>query len=195
MISVAADFSAGVHRLESSSKAASQVTLFRAPVLQTEKLNAQLGKWDKQCGAAEYVDFELTSHMTIEEQDEGWEAGIIFRASNLADGGEGSDKVLGTNFFIGYRLSISDGYLRLWRHCYDQILLKEVPVIVPRDIHLSIQAVGNIFTCSLGETAALHFTDDSPIITGGVGFHTRGCSIFGSELICKGKVSGEVGTP
>ena len=195
MVSVAADFSAGVHHLGSASKAASRVTLFRAPVLRTEKLKARLEKWDKQCGAAEYVDFELTSHMTIEERDEGWEAGVIFRASDLADGGEGNDKILGTNFFIGYRLSISDGYLRLWRHRYDQLLLKEVPVIVPRDIHLSIQAVGNIFTCSLGETATLRFADDSPIIVGSVGFHTKGCSINESELICKGKVPGGAGAP
>lgn len=193
-LSVAVDLSAGVHRLGSASKAACQVTLFRAPVMQTESLKAQLGKWDKQCGAAEYVDFELTSHMTVKGQDKGWEAGIIFRASNLADGGEGNDKVLGTNFFIGYRLSISDGYLRLWRHRYDQLLLKEVPVIVPQDIHLSVQAVGNLLTCSLGETAMLRFTDDSPIITGHVGFHTRGCSINESELICKSKAPGGTGT-
>ena len=187
MVSVAADFSAGVHHLESASKAACQVALFPAPVLQTEKLSAQLEKWDKQCGTAEYVDFELTSHMTVKERDEGWEAGIIFRASNLAEGGEGDDKVLGTNFFIGHRLSISNGYLRLWRHRYDQHLLQEIPVIVPNDIHLSIHAVGNIFTCSLDETATLYVTDDSPVITGRVGFHARGCSISGSELICKGR--------
>lgn len=186
MISVAADFTAGVHRLESASKATSRVTLFRAPALQTENLKAQLGKWDKQCGAAEHVDFELTSHMTVKERDEGWEAGILFRASNLADGGEGNDKILGTNFFIGYRLSISEGSLRLWRHRYDQLLLAEVSVIVPHDIHLSVQVVGNMVTCSLGKTAALHFTDESPIIAGRVGFHTRGCSINGSELICRG---------
>lgn len=190
MLSVAANFTAGVHRLESASKAASRVTLFKAPALQAENLKAQLGKWDKQCGAAEYVDLDLTSHVTVSERDEGWEAGILFRAGNLADGGEGNDKILGTNFFIGYRLSVSDGSLRLWRHRYDQLLLQEVPVIVPRDIHLRVHVVGNLVTCSLGETATLRFADDSPILTGHVGFHTRGCNINGSELICKG-----IGTP
>jgi len=187
MVSVAADLFAGVHRLESASKAASCVTLFRAPDLQTEKLEAQLGPWDKQSGTAEYVDLELTAHLTFAEREEDWEAGVIFRASNLADGGEGQDKVLGTNFFIGYRLSVSDGYLRLWRHRYDQLLLKEVPVVVSDDVHLSVQVVGSIITCSLGGTAVLCFTDDSPIITGSVGFHTRRCSINGSELACTGK--------
>lgn len=89
-------------------------------------------RWDKQTGKIRFSDAEIHAHLCPRECGDGWEAGILLRAQNLADGGEGNDKQLGTNFFVGYRVAVCNEQVRLYKHSYD-----EVPACVPHPFRSS----------------------------------------------------------
>ena len=115
--------------------------------------------------------------MDIGERSEGWQAGVIFRASHLADGGEGDDKVLGTNFFVGYRVCAAEGKIQLWKHRYDEHLLKEIPYYSDNHVSFQIVAAGNVISLRMNDEVIMEYQDLTPIMCGYNGFHVRNCVI------------------
>lgn len=117
----------------------------------------------------EVSDFTASLSIAALLQAPGAEAGLLFRASELAKGGEGEDERLGINFFIGYCASLKDGCLVLTKHRYDSRELARVPAKMCCDI--TVQAVLNDIKVFLNgeEEPILSFHDPDPILYGRVG--------------------------
>lgn len=100
--------------------------------------------------------------------------GVIFHASELADGGEGGDKELGKNFFIGYSVMIEGESVALYKHRYNE---KEME----RTYHgkaiykLSVKVKVNDFEIYVndGVKPVLEYHDESPILWGRAGVRTK----------------------
>lgn len=136
-----------------------------------------MGPYDKIRGAEKWTNVNICGDLDIAECGEGWQAGVIFRADHLADGGEGNDKVLGTNFFVGYRVCVSEGSLQLWKHRYDEKLLKEVPYDGGSRVSFQIVAVANVISLQMNDEVIMEYQDPMPIMCGYNGFHVRNCII------------------
>lgn len=136
-----------------------------------------VGPYDKIRGAAKWTNVNISADMQIADCRKDWQAGVIFRADHLADGGEGGDKVLGTNFFVGYRVSVAEGKIQLWKHRYDEKLLEEVPYDGGSHVSFRIIAAGNVISVRMDDAVIMEYVDPMPIMCGYNGFHARNCVI------------------
>jgi hypothetical protein len=136
-----------------------------------------MGPYDKIRGCEKWTNVNISADLDIAEPGEGWQAGVIFRADQLADGGEGDDKVLGTNFFVGYRACVSEGKIQLWKHRYDEQLLQEVPYDGGNHVCFQIVAAGNVISLRMNDEVIMTYQDPMPIMCGYSGFHARNCKI------------------
>ncbi|HHU03877.1 MAG TPA: family 43 glycosylhydrolase [Fastidiosipila sp.] len=101
--------------------------------------------------------------------------GVIFHASELSDGGEGDDKELGKNFFIGYSVMIENDSIALYKHRYDEEELD-------RKYHyktiskLRVKVRVNDFCVYVNDdiNPLLKYHDNSPILWGRSGVRTKG---------------------
>ncbi|HBJ16526.1 MAG TPA: hypothetical protein DDY81_01590 [Clostridiales bacterium] len=141
-----------------------------------------IGPYDKVCGREKWSNGNISADLTVADCGEGWQAGVIFRAEHLADGGEGGDKRLGTNFFVGYRVCISEDRLQLWKHRYDETLLGEIPYDGGSHVSLQIIAAGNMISLRMNGKVILEYRDRRPILYGYVGFHARNCIITSGTI-------------
>jgi hypothetical protein len=136
-----------------------------------------MGPYDKIRGSEKWTNVNISADLDIADCKEGWQAGVIFRADQLADGGEGNDKVLGTNFFVGYRVCVSEGKIQLWKHRYDEYLLKEIPYDGGDHISFQIVVAGNVISLRMNDDVIMEYRDPMPIMCGYNGFHARKCRI------------------
>lgn len=144
----------------------------------SDALSAQdMGPYDKIRGTEKWTNINISADMDIAECGEGWQAGVIFRADHLADGGEGNDKVLGTNFFVGYRVCVTEEKIQLWKHRYDEHLLKEIPYDGGDHISFQIIAAGNVISLWMKDDVIMEYQDPMPIMCGYNGFYVRNCII------------------
>ena len=173
---------AGLHEVQLSCLEGCRVRFDPLDTAREETLTASMERWDKQTGKLRLSDAEIHAHLCPSECGDGWEAGIIFRAKNLADGGEGSDKQLGTNFFVGYRAAVCKKRVRLYRHCYDETLLASAPLPVQPEYDLTVHCIADTVTVFSGSAELLSYTDANPLMTGCAGFHSRACELSGSAL-------------
>lgn len=168
--------SAGDHRLEAGCACAQTILLEPFCGTAEEEFSVRdLGPFDKVRGTRKSSNLHILARLEPGHRDTGWQTGVIFRASQLADGGEGADKRLGTNFFIGYRACLAEGKLQLWKHRYDETLLDEVPLDTEQTVALEILAAENRIVLSVENRVVLTWQDPEPILNGFVGFHTRNC--------------------
>lgn len=168
--------SAGVHALDSGNTGAK--TLATVPWFANAGECIQVGSigpFDKIHGLRELSDVRLHAEFRIADRGENWQAGVLFRGSQFADGGEGNDKELGTNFFIGYRVCVSDGKIQLWKHRYDETLLMETDMKSADSYAFEILAEGNLLSVLSEGKQILSYRDAMPILCGRVGFHTKNC--------------------
>lgn len=144
----------------------------------SETVNVQnFGPYDKIRGAEKRSDLRLRADFSVAECGEGWQAGVLFRADHLSDGGEGDDKLLGSNFFVGYRLCITESSLQLWKHRYDSRLLKELPYEGGRQASFELIAEGNAISLWMNNKLIMEYREAEPILWGYSGFHARNCII------------------
>jgi len=178
------DLEAGSHTLQASETAAQTVAIAPDCGNGCEPAAVQnFGPYDKVCGAKEGSSVDISVELTVADCVEGWQAGVFIRADHLADGGEGDDKRLGTNFFVGYRVCISGDRLQLWKHRYDETLLREIPYDGGRHAALRVTAVGNVISLRMHDEVILEYRDRSPILCGYTGFHTRNCVITNGTIV------------
>ena len=168
---------AGLHDVQFSCMENCRIRFDPLDTIQEETLTAAMERWDKQTGKLRFSDAEIQAHLCLHECGDGWEAGILLRAQNLADGGEGSDKQLGTNFFIGYRVAVCNEQVRLYKHCYDEMLLTSAPLPVRLEYDLTVRCIADTMTISSCGTELLSYVDANPIMTGCAGLHCRNCNI------------------
>ena len=174
--------STGLHDVQISCMENCRIRFDPLDTIQEETLTAAMERWDKQTGKLRFSDVEIHAHLCPRECGGSWEAGILLRAQNLADGGEGSDKQLGTNFFVGYRIAVCNDQVRLYKHCYDETLLTSAPLPVQPEYDLTVRCIADTLTISSCGTELLSYVDDNPLMTGRAGFHSRACELRGSSL-------------
>lgn len=142
----------------------------------TEAFDAKrIGPYGKCRGEQLQTDGEFTASIRISDCQPGWEAGVLFRASQLSDGGEGDDRELGTDFFIGYRVSVSAEGVSLWKHRYDRILLARAEYGCTPEMELHIKFGGNKIIVGLGGDELISYRDKEPVLYGYNGFHAEKC--------------------
>jgi hypothetical protein len=127
----------------------------------------------KRLLAGPYDDAVITAHVSIGLAPQG-HADLIFRASQLSEGGEGDDTVLGRNFLLGYSVQLHHDRVVLARHDYDERILAEHPTPVdPLRPHvIVVRAVGGSIGVELDGTALFQVADDLPHPIGSVGIRT-----------------------
>lgn len=175
---------AGEHILNSDSIGAKMLTI--APYFEnnSEPLRVDhVGPFDKIHGMQESTNVKIHANFQIADRSENWQAGVLFRGSQFSDGGEGNDKVLGTNFFVGYRVCVSDGKIQLWKHRYDETLLQEASIEVNDSVTFDVTAVGNCITVSVDDQLVLSYQDAMPLLHGYSGFHAKNCVIIEGSII------------
>lgn len=141
----------------------------------------QLGPWAKQCAKEIHGDLRCDAAWEIVPCEPDWQAGVLMHASELADGGEGDDPVLGSDFFIGYRVSVDAVSLSLWKHRYDARMLSQVELASP-PTRLRIEMRLNRISVWADGRLLVDRTDAQPILTGRTGFHTRGCMLVSGVI-------------
>ncbi len=72
--------------------------------------------------------------------------------------------------------------MRLYKHCYDGMLLTSAPLPVRLEYDLTVRCIADTMTISSCGTELLSYVDTNPIMTGCVGFHSRACELRGSSL-------------
>ncbi len=150
-----------------------------APV--SEKIS-HFGPYDKQCfGEMDPPYFEAALDLEAAPIDENASAGILLRASQLADGGEGDDKQLGINFFIGYCVSIERDRVILTKHRYNEKLLLSKEIFPKNDgiRQLRVQVAVNDIRIYAGNSPEplLEYHDPSPILFGKSGVRVKGYQV------------------
>ncbi len=171
--------SAGTHILDSGNTGAEMLTIVPYYANNNETLCVDhIGPFDKIYGMQEFSDVKIHADFQIADRSENWQAGVLLRSSQFADGGEGNDKELGTNFFIGYRVCVSDGKIQLWKHRYDEMLLQEAAIETADSVTFNVHAVGNCITVCIDDQPVLFYRDSAPILYGKLGFHVRNCIII-----------------
>lgn len=175
--------SAGDHTLDSGKTGAKTMAIAPCFANGGESLQFEnIGSFDKVYGAKDFSDVRIHANFQIADRGENWQAGVLLRGSQFADGGEGNDKELGTNFFIGYRVCVSDGKIQLWKHRYDETLLLEADMRFADSYAFEIVAEGNFLSVISEGKQILSYRDAKPILWGKIGFHTRNCILTEGEL-------------
>ena len=173
----------GSHTLQTDAIYAETITIAPYYGSGSDSVAVQdMGPYDKIRGCEKWTNVNISAELNIADCQEGWQAGVIFRADQLADGGEGNDKVLGTNFFVGYRVCVSEGKIQLWKHRYDEQLLKEIPYDGGSHVSFQVIAAGNVISLRMDDEVILTYQDPMPITCGYNGFHTRNCVIAEGTL-------------
>lgn len=175
--------SAGEHTLYSVNTGAKTLAIvpFFAGCSQPFRVH-RIGPFDKVCGMREFSNTRIRADFQLADCGENWQAGVLFRGSQFADGGEGNDKELGTNFFIGYRVCVSDGKIQLWKHRYDETLLLESNIKSADSYTFEIVAEGNFLSVISEGKQILSCRDAVPILCGRIGFHVRNCILTEGEI-------------
>jgi hypothetical protein len=173
----------GIHRVTMPHVHRQAAEFYEQPPRQEETMCVEnFGPFDKRHGKFIYTDGTIEATLIANEVHPGGQAGVLLRATALADGGEGGDKELGTNFFIGYRLSLGAEGISLWRHRYDAALLCRFSQKMTGQAVLRIEMRGDTLKVALDGKEVLSYRDPAPILYGYVGFHAQNCVICSGEI-------------
>jgi hypothetical protein len=134
------------------------------------------GTWD---------DCTLSATLSLRLDTPDAHGDLIFRATQLSDGGEGDDTRLGIDFFLGYSVQLHRDRVVLARHDYDERALAtaRLPIddAVPHVV--VVRAQGSILTVDLDGTTVLRFDDPLPHLVGQVGIRAVGAELQVAEAL------------
>ena len=178
--------SAGLHRFTITGQAGTaelaRIELVRqgAAAEYESDTVVEVGPYGKAlCGDTQWHDYTAEAEFTADIGEEG-SAGIMLRVTEPAEGGEGEDPVLGIDFFLGYTVSVSDGWLRIARHRYDREILAECPLEVKNDGYtLSVTVTGAYIDVYMNQelTPRLRVCDKQPLTHGCAGVWAKNSKI------------------
>jgi hypothetical protein len=111
-------------------------------------------------------------------QERGGAAGLLFRLTEPAEGGEGENRALGVNFFKGYCISLSEGSVVLTKHAYDETVLAKAEAGEAAG-QLRVEAVADRIDVFVNGSRQpiLSYRDENPYLHGRVGIRARGCIV------------------
>lgn len=109
-------------------------------------------------------------------------SGIIFRVSNPAEGGEGTDTMLGTNFYEGYFAGIRRNGVVLGKQSYnwDELISVKGSYNPGKTYHLKVLVKGDnikVFVDDM-KNPKIEYTDKDPFTHGKAGIRTEGAVAY-----------------
>lgn len=118
-----------------------------------------------------WTDYTVTASVELDLTDAGGHGDVLLRATHLADGFEGNDPVLGTDFLLGYSVQLRADRVVLARHAYDEQVLASVEVDLDLGVPHRVVAtvVGGRVTARVDDLPPLAATDPFPHLVGGAG--------------------------
>jgi hypothetical protein len=140
--------------------------------------------WGKHLvDASPWADVSVTAEVTVEFEAADGHADLLLRASQLAEGGEGDDPVLGTDFLLGYSVQLHPDRIVLARHAYDNRVLATAEVAVGDGPHtLLVSAVGSELAVEFDGVEVLRADDEWLHVAGGVGLRTADARLHVASL-------------
>lgn len=184
LLSVPVELEAGARRLTlSAAEGAPAVRLVTvaarpdpAPVTVADERSAGTGK---RLLTGPVDDATITARVSFELESPLGHADLVLRASQLSEGGEGNDPVLGADFLLGYTVQLHGDRVVLARHDYDERILGErrLPVEQSSEHVLVVRAVGGAIEVDLDGAPVIRVEDPLPHPLGGVGIRTRNASL------------------
>ena len=102
--------------------------------------------------------------------------GLLVRAAQPALGGPGNSPKLGSDFLLGYYVSLGDGEVVLTRLAYESRKSVRAPVAfdISDKVKLRVEALENRIEVFVDGTSVLVYGDPEPFIVGRVGVRTCG---------------------
>ena len=129
--------------------------------------------------ATGWTDYTVraTVEVTLTEAD--GHGDVLLRATQLAEGFEGNDPVLGIDFLLGYSVQLHRDRVVLARHAYDEQVLAtlaaELDLAVPHRVVATVSA--DRVTVQVDDLAPLTARDPFPHLVGGAGIRVLGGTI------------------
>jgi len=174
----------GIHEIKTKEDSCSGLHVYERENFAEEELEVkEFGPYDKCHGAFPTDDIRITAQFQVQTIGPEGQYGILFRGTQLADGGEGEDRILGTNFMIGYRACVCGQEICLYKHRYDETLLAKANLVKDKTGTLSVSAIGREISIFLGEKEVIQYKDPEPILYGYSGVHTRNCVITKGRIV------------
>jgi len=167
-----------------------------------ESFDTGLGNWAYVKGLGkEFICkngmLQLGPYGKLATGDEGWSdysvevdikadsdinSGVIFRVTNPAEGGEGWDCMLGTNFYQGYFAGLTNKGVVLAKQNYNREVLAsaELRFDPGRLYHLKVEVKGDNIKVYIDDMnkAVINYTDKDPFTHGKAGIRTEGAIAF-----------------
>jgi len=147
-------------------------------------LPVTVSEFGKQAfGDPHWHDFKLEASVTI--AGNGGHGDLLFRATQMSEGGEGDDAQLGINFLLGYSVQLHDDRVILARHAYDEhVIAQATPMDWCRDSShkIGITARGISLSVMIDGVDLFEVRDENPYQVGQVGIRASGCGVTLSQL-------------
>lgn len=141
-------------------------------------LPVNIGPYEKKLwGKADWSDYKVTAVIKADLKENESRAGILLRATQSSEGGEGADMVLGIHFFIGYSVSLTGKELVVAKHRYDENILAactyELESGKQYELHVKVQ--GAVISVYMNQDKAPRLTviDSEPITNGYAGIWAK----------------------
>ena len=122
-------------------------------------------------GEATWDDVTLDATIAVAFEEDASHADLLFRASQLSEGGEGDDTRLGIDFLLGYSVQLHRDRVVLARHAYDERVLATCPMPIDQAVshQLRIRARGSVISVELDGRSLFDVQDPLPYPAGSVG--------------------------
>ena len=158
----------------------------RARKLKSSKQWKPKGSYGKYlCGDTYTSAFNLNAVLKRNQMGPDGAFGIIFRVTDLAEGGEGKDPVLGRNYFNGYSCMIGADSVTLSKHRYCQETLVEVPhaEFLGKPLSITVIAEEQDIQIFLENRLLITYRDaEDPFLYGKVGIRYVGSLMDNAEI-------------
>jgi hypothetical protein len=126
-----------------------------------------------------YDDVTLSATLRIRLNSADSHGDILFRATQLSEGGEGDDTRLGIDFLLGYSVQLHRDRIVLARHDYDEQMLATVPSAIDDTIPhvVVVQAYGSTLTVDLDGARVIEYDEPLPHLFGQIGIRTSNADL------------------
>ncbi|MGN6503743.1 MAG: hypothetical protein ACTHKX_12700, partial [Pseudolysinimonas sp.] len=133
--------------------------------------------------SATWDAFDLEATVVTGFADAASHADLLLRATQLSEGGEGDDTVLGIDFLLGYSVQLHRDRVVLARHAYDEQVLVSHPVpVTPEPHRLRVRARGDAFSVELDGRGLFEVRDHLPYPAGSIGIRTANARLHVESL-------------
>lgn len=128
---------------------------------------------------AGWHNYTVDAMLDVQVTATGGHGDLLLRATHLADGFEGNDPVLGTDFLLGYSIQLHPDAVVLARHDYDTTVISRkgaaLDLGVPHRVRATVR--GSLLSVLVDDHIAFEHQDQHPHLVGGAGIRSLGATI------------------